>query len=170
MTVKDQAFNKWIWGQSLLAAGRTAALATAIQVGAGQFQELQVTAGQTVEHLQTTLLDHDLPTHVTGLPDNGGQFFDPTTNELLDMHYSHIPTGTHWVVDSTNPHAYDLVLDSDAKHEILSDATFAKDGTLISNINIKNQINANHVNIDYTQHTVDIAGSAPKQLRQLPMR
>ena len=159
MTVKDQAFNKWVWGQSLLAAGRTGALAAVFQIGARDIHDLVVPVGGSVEHLKTTLLDHPLPTHVTGLPNNGGQFFDPQSNELLDMHYTHIPNGTHWVVDDANPHAYDLVLDRDPSHTILSDATFAQDGTMTMTQQLTQQIEQNNLDIDYTQHSVDIAGS-----------
>lgn len=156
MSDQDKAFNKYRWLQAGKHAAVSGALGSLFALGAGHLRDLHWQTIQSgVERGPVTVLDHTLPTHMTGLPDGASAIHHPDTQELLGSTYTHIPNGAHWVADTAHAGQYDLVTDMHdgaGAHTLIHDATFTTDGHLNLTDAVKEDLAHNHLSISYLAH------------------
>ncbi|KKU87076.1 MAG: hypothetical protein UY18_C0047G0007 [Microgenomates group bacterium GW2011_GWF2_47_9] len=160
MRARRKLFNTWRTTKSLQTAAYSAGFAAVVSGIIQGVKVSHVEGASSVEHTPTKLLDHDLPTHQSI---ETAEILDPQTGEVLDASYAHIPAGTHWVADLSQPNVHDLVLDSDPNHVLLNDATFTSDGHLNLNAEMHAQIANNNLKISYLDHDPVTLGSVPSQ-------
>lgn len=159
---RDETFNKYRWVQAVEHGATTGVFAGLFAFGGMHFKDLHTALSfNGSETGPVTLLEHDYPLHVVGLPNNAGDIINPANNEVIDHTFTHIPTGTHWAPDATTPNAFDLVLEKDGVQKILlNDATFTADHHLNLTSAIKEDIAHNHLSIDHIAHDpISLAGN-----------
>ncbi|HBD02051.1 MAG: hypothetical protein UX38_C0019G0002 [Microgenomates group bacterium GW2011_GWC1_46_16] len=158
IAVRDQAFQKWRWGQTGKRAAISGVTAGLMSWGISSFAESHEQIVQTgIDHQTITTVDHELPLHVAPVPT--GEVLDPNTHEVLATMHAHIPEGTTLIADQAHPGTFDLIVTDDPNHILINDFTFGADGHINETPDILNQLTHNHIDIEHTElPTVTMGG------------